>query len=315
MEPVCCSMSSSNCCFLTCIQISQEAGQVVWYSQLFQNFPVCCDLHRKGFGVINKAEDVFLKFSLAFSMIQWMLAIWSLVPLPFLNSALTSGNSQFTYCWNLAWRILSITLLACEMSAIVWLFEYSLALPFFGIGMKTDLFQFYGHCRVFQICWHIECRTFTASSFRIWNSSTGIPSPPLVLLIMMLPKAPLTSHARMSGSRWVITPSWLSGSWRSFLYSSVYSCYLFLIASASEVHTISVLYCAHLCMKYPLGISKFLEEIFSLSHSIVFLCFSALITEEGFLISPCYSLKLCIQMGISFLFSFAFRFSSFHSYF
>ena len=47
--------------------------------------------------------------------------------------------------------------------------------------MKTDLFQFRGHCWVFQICWHIECSTFTASSFRIWNSSTGIPSPTLAL--------------------------------------------------------------------------------------------------------------------------------------
>ena len=45
LEPVCCSMSSSNCCFLTFVQISQEAGQVVWYSYLFQNFPVCCDPH------------------------------------------------------------------------------------------------------------------------------------------------------------------------------------------------------------------------------------------------------------------------------
>jgi len=45
--------------------------------------------------------------------------------------------------------------------------------------MKTDLFQSCGHCWVFQIYWHIECSTFTASSFRIWNSSTGIPSPPL----------------------------------------------------------------------------------------------------------------------------------------
>ena len=90
------------------------------------------------------------------------------------------------------------------------------------------------HCWVFQICWHIECSTFTASSFRIWNSSTGIPSPPLALFIVMLPKARLTSHSRMSDSRGVITPSWLSGSWRSFLYSSsVYSCHLFLISSAS----------------------------------------------------------------------------------
>src|SRR5574341_1199373 len=72
------------------------------------------------------------------------------------------------------------------------------------------------------------------------------------------------------------------------------------------VHTISVLYRAHLCMKCSLGISDFLEEIPSLSHSVVFLYFFALITEEGFLISSCYFLELCIQMFISFLFSFAF---------
>ena len=99
--------------------------------------------------------------------------------------------------------------------------------------MKTDLFQSCGHCWVFQICWHTECSTFSASSFRIWNSSTGIPSPPLALFMVMLPEAHLTSHSRMSGSR-VITPSWLSGSWRYFLYSSFeYSCHLFLISSAS----------------------------------------------------------------------------------
>ena len=56
-------------------------------------------------------------------------------------------------------------------------------------------------------------------------------------------------------------------------------------------------------MKCSLGVSNFLEEISSLSHSIVFLYFFALITEEGFLISPCYSLELCIQMDIAFLFS------------
>ena len=63
--------------------------------------------------------------------------------------------------------------------------------------------------------------------------STGIPSPPLALFVVMLPKAHLTSHSRMSGSRWVITPSWLSCSWKSFLYSSVYSCHLFLVSFAS----------------------------------------------------------------------------------
>ena len=73
--------------------------------------------------------------------------------------------------------------------------------------MKTDLFQSCGHCWVFQMCWHIvECSIFTASSFRIWSSSTGIP---LALFVVMLSKAHLTLHSRMSGSRWVITPSWL----------------------------------------------------------------------------------------------------------
>ena len=100
--------------------------------------------------------------------------------------------------------------------------------------MKTDLFQFCGCSWVFQICWHIECSTFTASSFRTWNSSAGIPSPPLALFIVMLPKAHLAPHSRMFGSRWVITPSWLPGSLRSFLYStSVYSCHLFLTFVAS----------------------------------------------------------------------------------
>ena len=80
-----------------------------------------------------------------------------------------------------------------------------------------------------------------------------------------------------------------------------------------RVHIIYVLYCAHLCMKCSPDVSNFLEEISSLSHSVVFLYFFSLITEEGFLISPCYSLELCIQMSISFLFSFALHFSFFHS--
>ena len=193
-------MSRSNCCFLTCKQVSQEAGQVVWYSHLFQNFTQFIVVHTvKGFGIVNKAEiDVFLELS-CFLMIQSMLAIWSLVRLPFLKPAWTSGSSRFTYCWSLAWRIWSITLLACEMSAIVQQFEHSLGLLFFGIGVKTDLFQSCDHCWIFQICWHIKCSTFTASSFRIWSSSAGIPSPPLALFVVMLSKAHLTSHSRISG--------------------------------------------------------------------------------------------------------------------
>ena len=89
----------------------------------------------------------------------------------------------------------------------------------------------------------------------------------------------------------------------------MYSCHLFLISSAS-IRSIPFLafYCAHLCMKCSLGTSNFLEEISSLSHSIVFLYFFTSITEEGFLVSSYYSFELCLQMLISFLFSFAFSF-------
>ena len=111
--------------------------------------------------------------------------------------------------------------------------EHSLTLPLFGIGMKIDLFQSCGHGWGFLICWHIECSTFTESSFRIWNSSTGIPSPPLPFFIVILPKARLTLHSRMSGSSWVITPSWLSGSGRVFCIVLLYFCHHFLISSAS----------------------------------------------------------------------------------
>ena len=88
--------------------------------------------------------------------------------------------------------------------------------PFFGLGIKTYLFQSCDHRWVFQICWHIECSTITASSLRIWNSSAEIPSPPLTLFGVMPPKTHLTSYTRMSDSRWVTTPLWLSGSLRTF---------------------------------------------------------------------------------------------------
>ena len=104
-----------------------------------------------------------------------------------------------------------------------------------------------------QICWHIECNTFTSLSFMIWNTSTGIPSPPLALFIVMLPKVHLTLHSKMSGSRWVITAMWFSGSWWSFLYSSsVYSCHLFLISSArlGPCHFCS-LWCSFLHEMFP----------------------------------------------------------------
>ena len=85
LEPVCCSMSSSNCCSFTCIQISQETGQVVWYSHLFQNFPQFVVIHTvKGFGIVNKAEvDVFLELSCFFDD-------------PMVTGNLISGSSAFS---------------------------------------------------------------------------------------------------------------------------------------------------------------------------------------------------------------------------
>ena len=154
--------------------------------------------------------------SLAFSLIQRMLAIWSLVPLPFLNPVCISRSSQFMYCWSLTWRILSIILASmwneCNCRA-VW--------TFYGIVLLWDWNENWH----FPVLWPLLSfpnllaywvQHFKVSSLRIWNSSTGIPLPLLALFIVMLPKAHLTSHSRMSGSRWVITPLWLSESWRSF---------------------------------------------------------------------------------------------------
>ena len=157
--------------------------------------------------------DNLISGSSAFS--KSSLNIWQFMVHILLKPGLEDFEHYFASVWD-----------ECNC-AVVWAF---FGIAFLWIGMKTDLFQSCGHCWVFQICWHIECSTFTASYFRIWNSSTGIPSPPLALFIVMLPKVHLTLHSRMSGSRWVITPSWLSGSWRSFLYSifCVYFCYLFL---------------------------------------------------------------------------------------
>ena len=88
LELIHCSMSGLNGCFLTCMQISQEVGQVVWYSRLLKNSPHFVVIHIvKGFAKSMKQKKMFFWTSLAFPMIQWMLTIWSLVLLPFLNPA------------------------------------------------------------------------------------------------------------------------------------------------------------------------------------------------------------------------------------
>ena len=129
-------MSSSNCCFLTRIQVSQETGEMFWCSHLSKSFPQFVMIHTvKGFSIVNETEvDVFSWSSLALSIVQQMLAIWSLVPLPFLYPAWTSASSWFTSCWSLACKILSMTLLAWEMSTIVRQLAHSWYYPSWELG-------------------------------------------------------------------------------------------------------------------------------------------------------------------------------------
>ena len=134
LEPVCCSMSSSNCCFLTCIQISQEAGQVVWYSHLLNNFPQFVVIHTvKGFGIVNKAEiDVFLELSCFFddpadvsnlvsassAFSKTCLNIWNFMVQVLLKPGLENFEHYFTNLWDEC---------NCE---VVW--------AFFGIAFLWD---------------------------------------------------------------------------------------------------------------------------------------------------------------------------------
>src|SRR5574337_872303 len=130
-------MSSSNCCFLTCIQISQEADQVVWYSHLFQNFPQFIVIHTvKGFGIVNKAEiDIFLELSCFFydpADVGNLISGSSAFSKTTLNIRkfrvhilLKPGLENFEHCFASM----------CEISRIVQYFAHSLALTFFETGL------------------------------------------------------------------------------------------------------------------------------------------------------------------------------------
>ena len=147
----------------------------------------------KGFGIVNKAEvDVFLELSCFFddptdvgnlisgssAFSKSSLNIWKFTVHILLKPGLENFEHNFTRMWD-----------ECNC-VVVW--------TFFDIAFLWDWnenwpFLVCGPYWVFQICWHIECSTLTASSFRIWNSSTGITPPPLVLFVVMFPKAHLIS--------------------------------------------------------------------------------------------------------------------------
>ena len=168
LEPVCCPMSGSNCCFLTCIQISQEAGQVVWYSHLFQNFPHFVAIHIvTGYSVVNKAKvDIFLETSCFFydstdvgnlisgssAFSKSSLNVWKFTVHVLLKPGLENFELYFASMWD-----------ECNC-AVVW--------AFFGIAFLWDWnenwpFPVLWPLVSFQISWHIECSTLTASSLRI----------------------------------------------------------------------------------------------------------------------------------------------------
>ena len=114
-----------------------------------------------------------------------------LLPLPVIKSGVYLPPISI-YIWN---HFCEVKSLSVSGSCYCW----SIALKIVWLRPGNS------HCWVFQICWHIECSTLTASSFRIWNSSAGIPSPPLALFVVMLPESHLTLHSKTSGSMWVIT--------------------------------------------------------------------------------------------------------------
>ena len=128
---------------------------------------------------------------------------------------LISGSSAFSISTLYLWKFSVHTLLKPTLKdfeqylvrlwnelncVIIWIF---FGIAFLEIEMKTSLVQSCSHCSVFQICWHIECSTLTESPSRNWSSSAKIPSPLLALFVVLLPKAHLTSHSRMSCSKWV----------------------------------------------------------------------------------------------------------------
>ena len=135
-EPVYCSMSSSNCCFFTCIQISQEAGKVIWYSHLFQNFPQFVVIHTvKCFGIVNKTEvDVFLELSCfiddstdvgnlispssAFS--KSSLNIWKFIVHVLLKPGLENFEHYFASIWNEKGMANHFSIVALRTPWTVW---------------------------------------------------------------------------------------------------------------------------------------------------------------------------------------------------
>ena len=207
LEPVCCSMSSSNHYILTCTQVSQEAGQVVWESHLFKNFTEFIVIHTvKVFGIVNTAEiDAFLELSCSFddpayvgnlisgssSFSKTSLNIWKFTVHILLKPGLENFKHDFTSVWD-----------ECDC-VVVW--------TFFSIAFLWD----WNENWPFPVLWpllsfpnllaywvqHFHSIIFQDLKWLNWNSITSTR-----FVHSDASKAYLTSHSRVSGSRWVITP-------------------------------------------------------------------------------------------------------------
>ena len=141
LKPICCSMSSSNCCFLTCIQISQEAGQMVWYSHLLKNFSQFVVIHTvKGFGVVSKAEiDILLELSCFFhdpanvgnlissssAFSNTSLNIWNFI----IHILLKLGLENFEHYFAIMWDECNCAVV-CAFFDIVFLWDWNENWPF-----------------------------------------------------------------------------------------------------------------------------------------------------------------------------------------
>ena len=157
--------------------------------------------------------------------------------------------------------------------------------------------------------WVQHCKSII---LKILNSSAWIPSPLLALFVIMLPKAHLTSHSRMSGSRWVTTPSWLSGSLRAFLDSFLYSCH-FLISIACVTSFPFLSFIAPVFpWNFPLMSRVFLKRSV-LFHILSFFYISLYCSLKRAILSLLDILYNSV-LSISLTFSFAFCYSSFLSY-
>ena len=200
-------MYGSNCCFLTCIKVSQVVGKVVWYSHLFQNFPQFLVIHTvKGFGIVNKAEIYFfLELSCFFydpmdvdnlisgssassksSFTTWKFSVHIL-----LRPGLENFEHYFASMWDecncmVDWIFFSI--------AFLW--DWNENWPFSSPVATAEFSKFAGILSVALSQHHLLGFEIAQLEFHHFHQ---------------LPKAHLTFDSRISGSRWVITPSWLSG--------------------------------------------------------------------------------------------------------